>query len=251
MNKIIAIINAIILAIAIYWNYYTASVGYKGKSIGELSDKYYNLFTPADYAFSIWGLIFLGLIISAIYLIKNSTLGNTEDQYVSKIGAGLIVANIGNILWTWAWLEEYTGLSVVIMTGILLSLLYTVNQSIKAHHEGPSINRIIHSSIGLYAGWISVAIIANIAAHLNKNGWQPFITETHWTILMMIIATLIFNYMVSSKKVISFGLVGIWALTAISIRHWDSNMSIKIVALISAITIAFNIIASLLSANKK
>lgn len=38
-----------------------------GQSTGEISDRFPSLFTPAGYVFSIWGVIYLGLISYAVY----------------------------------------------------------------------------------------------------------------------------------------------------------------------------------------
>lgn len=38
-----------------------------GKTTGEISEQYANLFTPAGYTFAIWGLIYLLLGIFVVY----------------------------------------------------------------------------------------------------------------------------------------------------------------------------------------
>ncbi len=38
-----------------------------GQTTGEVSDRFSVYFVPAGYVFSIWGLIYLGLIAYAIY----------------------------------------------------------------------------------------------------------------------------------------------------------------------------------------
>lgn len=38
-----------------------------GKTTAEISDSYPNLFTPAGYVFSIWGVIYVLLLIFAVY----------------------------------------------------------------------------------------------------------------------------------------------------------------------------------------
>jgi len=246
MNKLISIINLLAVIAIIYWNYYTVAVGFNGNDVGSLSDKYGNLFTPASYAFSIWGVIFLGLIAITSYMVKTAWSEEKENTWIPKIGWSLLLANIGNGLWTWAWLSEMTGLSVCIMVIILLSLLYTLHLTIQL-----SVHRwLVRLPIALYAGWISVATIANIAAHLNQFDWHPLLGEINWTLLMIVIATVINIYVVKWKGVKAYGAVGAWALLAVSLRHWELIPIIQWTALAGFAAIVLSIIRSSIPNNK-
>ena len=246
MNKLISILNVIVVVMIIYWNYYTAAVGYNGNDIGQLSDKYGNLFTPASYAFSIWGVIFLGLIAVTGYMLITAWKESKGSQWISKIGWSLLIANISNGLWTWVWLLEMTGLSVCVMLVILMALLYTLRQVI----EMPVHRWLVRLPIGLYAGWISVAIIANFAAHLNRYGWHPLLGEINWTLLMIVIATIVNIYVVRWKGIKSYGMVGAWALLAVSLRHWELIPIIQWTALVGSGAIVLSILRSFI-ANQK
>ncbi len=247
MNKILALLNIITVLAIIYWNYYTVAVGFNGNDVGSLSDKFGNLFTPASYAFSIWGLIFLGLITITGYMVKTAWSEDKDQSWIPKIGFGLLLANIGNGLWTWAWLSEMTGLSVCIMIVILISLLYTLNQVIQL----PVHRWLVRLPIALYAGWISVAIIANVSAHLNRSDWHPLLGEINWTLLMIVIATIANIYVVRLKGVKAYGAVGAWALLAVSLRHWDLIPIIQWTSLACFVAIVLSIIRSSIPNNKE
>ena len=80
MKKKYAILNLIVVLAVIAWNGLSNTGVIGGKSVGDVSDKLYNLFTPAGYAFSIWGIIFLGMIANAIYQIKIAYKDKEEKQ---------------------------------------------------------------------------------------------------------------------------------------------------------------------------
>ena len=242
MNKLLSIINLLAVFAIIYWNYYTIAVGFNGNDVGSLSDKYGNLFTPASYAFSIWAVIFLGLIAITVFMVKTAWSEKKESTWLLNIGWSLLIANIGNGIWTWAWLSEMTGLSVSIMFIILLSLLYTLHQTI----QQPVHRWLVRLPIALYTGWISVAITANIAAHLNQFEWHPLLGEINWTLLMIVTATLINIYVVKWKGINAFGAVGACALLAISLRHWELIPIIQWTALAGFAAIVLSIIKSLI-----
>ena len=86
MKKTYALVNLIVIIGLIAWNYIANSAGINGNTIGSLSDQYVNLFTPAGYAFSIWGIIFLMLIAHGIYQIKKAWIDKSGDNFIAKIG---------------------------------------------------------------------------------------------------------------------------------------------------------------------
>ena len=59
MKKKLALLNLLSVILVIAVNYISQAIRINETTIGEVSNKYFNLFTPAGYAFAIWGLIFL------------------------------------------------------------------------------------------------------------------------------------------------------------------------------------------------
>jgi len=82
-----------------------------------------------------------------------------------------------------------------------------------------------------------VATVANVSAYLAKIGWTGPFSELTWAIIMIGIATVINLFMIYTRNLREFALVGVWALVAIAMRHWDENPDIKIAALIGATVI--------------
>ena len=62
MQKRLSIINLTSVVLVILINYVSQAIRINETTIGDISNKYFNLFTPAGYAFAIWGLIFISLI---------------------------------------------------------------------------------------------------------------------------------------------------------------------------------------------
>jgi hypothetical protein len=243
-HKVYAIVNLAVLVLIIFWNYWVNAKGLEGNTVSSLSADYINLFTPASYAFSIWGLIFMALFAQAIFFISRAFSTSKDSDFLSQIGPYLIMANIGNGLWVYMWLMEHTGLSVVVMLGILASLLITILNTNMERWDAPRpIIVWVWWPIAIYSGWIAVATIANISAYLAKAGWTGGIPEATWAIAMIIIAVILNLFMIATRNLREFASVGVWALIAIAVRHWGSLPSIQWTALIGAIVllIAINI----------
>ena len=96
--------------------------------------------------------------------------------------------------------------------------------------------------ISIFAGWIAVATIANIAAYLSKLGWEggPLSAIT-WTLVMIVIATLLNLILIFTRGMREFALVGVWALFAIYVRHQNSYETIAMTALVAAVVIFMSV----------
>jgi hypothetical protein len=95
---------------------------------------------------------------------------------------------------------------------------------------------------GLYSGWISVALIANVAAYLTKIGWNGFgISETAWTIVMFAVAALVHIFMIWAYDMRAFALAALWALIAIAVANQNTDGAVFWGAIITTIIIFINI----------
>ena len=253
MKKILAIINFLSVILVLVINGLSQSQRWNNTTVGEISNKFGNLFTPAPYAFSIWGLIFLMLIVYSVYQLYTA-FANTEDaKYISKTGWWFTLANIGNAGWVVAFTYDQILLSVCIMTVILVSLLHVIVQTnMNLEEASLKIRTLVWAPISLYAGWISVAIIANIAAFFSSIDFMGNqLTQIIWTIALVTIAVLINILMIWTRNMRVFAGVAVWALLAIFIRHKDNVESVAYYALVSGITLVVIIGLHTLSQRKK
>ncbi|MEN0004492.1 MAG: tryptophan-rich sensory protein [Bacteroidota bacterium] len=247
MKKLYALLNFSSIAAVIYWNYYINTRGINGNTVGSLSDEYANLFTPAGYAFAIWGIIFLALLALGIFQLWVA-FANKADTTILQMGPWLLIANIGNCLWLWFWLQMQTAISVFIMLLILVSLLQVVFRlQMQITTRSRSVYLFTWLPISLYVGWISVATIANIAAYLAKIGWSGGWSETGWAALMIIVALAVNLFVLFNRNMNVFAGVGIWALLAIAVRHWEQNAILQWIALASAVLLAIAIVYNIIA----
>ncbi|WP_438710449.1 tryptophan-rich sensory protein [Aquimarina muelleri] len=237
MNKKLTIVNLLSVLLVIVINYVSQARYFNDITIGEISRQYNTLFTPAGYAFSIWGIIFLSLFAYVIFQIRRVFFSKKDSDFVTKTGYWFFIANLLNSLWVLAFTYDYTGLSVLLMIGILFSLIQIILKTNMERWDAPiSIIAFVWWPICLYSGWISVATIANIATYLVKINWSGFgISSETWVIVLIIAAIGINISILIKRNMREFVLVGIWALVAIYIRHKDTYQSIAITALAGSI----------------
>lgn len=239
-SKAKAIINALSVVLVLMVNYYSQAFGINGNSVGGLSGEYANLFTPAGYAFAIWGIIFLLLIGYVVFQIRAIFFNGKYYHEYEQTGWWFAVVNVLNATWVIVWLYEWTGVSVLVMAAMLYGLVRIVVNTNMERWDAPlQVIAFIWWPICIYAGWIAVAMIANVSALLAKVGWDGAgLSEVSWTIIMIVIATLVNLSMIVMRNMREFALVGVWALIAIYSRHTGSLDSIATTALVGAILLS-------------
>ncbi len=243
MIKRLAIFNFLSVILNIVISYLSQTGIFNGNTMGSLSHKYSNLFTPADYAFSIWGIIYIGLLAFSGFMLHQAFTNGKYTIFIQKTSYWFILANIATCLWVFAWLYEYTGVSVILMFLILTKLLkIIINNDMELWDAPIQIIAFYWWPICLYSGWISVAVIANMASYLNVIGWDEAVfSEVEWTIIMIAVAVIINLLMIYLRNMREFAAVGIWALVAIYIRHADQYDQIAWTALAGAGLLLLNI----------
>lgn len=237
MKRILQVANGIALIVTIIINYLSNTGIFNNNTMASVSARYQNYFTPAGYAFSIWALIYIGLLAFVIYdgrsLFKHTV---QQDNTVLQIGWWFVLSCLANCCWVIAWLYDYTGLSVLIMALLLFCLLkIIVNTRMELDKIPLTKIAFVWWPFSLYSGWITVAIIANIAAYLTKINWNGWgITAIGWAVIMLIAAGIINLIMTWRRNMREYALVGVWALIAIAVANYNSTPLVVYTAIIVA-----------------
>lgn len=243
-KKTLALANIIALIITLIINYLSNTGVFNESTMASVSEKYENLFTPAGYAFSIWGLIYIGLIGFIIYqskvFYKSESIDDKdvyeEEETVYQIGWLFVASCIANCLWVLTWLYDYTGISVLVML-LLIYFLFRIIINTGMELKNTSFKKIalVWWPFSIYAGWITVALIANIAAYLTKLGWEGFTSEVTWTVSMIYVAGAINLFMTWARNMREYALAGAWGLVGVGVANWDGAPSIVQSAIIIAV----------------
>ncbi len=223
----IKFLNLLLFAAMIVVNYLANSLPINNRTTGDISDSLPNLFVPAGITFAIWGVIYLLLII---YCVVQYTGSN--QTAIMNISWLFGVSCVFNALWIVSWHYGKLPVSLLLMLGLLISLIY-INILIKELPIG-----LIKASFGIYLGWICIATIANVTALLVNYNWNGFaIPEEIWTIIMISAGALIAAVTLYRLDNPFIGLSVIWAFTGIIIKRHEDYRSILITAIIALVLV--------------
>jgi benzodiazapine receptor len=226
--------NILALVFALVANFLTGAQILDLPPIGEISDRYATYLTPAGYAFSIWTLIYLLLIVFAVYQARDLRDPRDDNDIPQLLGPLFIVASICNGLWTFVFVNEWIGLSVVILL-LLTASLYAALWRLGVGTTRPSTRDflMVWLPLMLYTGWVTAASIVNIATYLDSNDVtvSPLASIAVIAVLTVALLTLLFK-----RNLRELLISCAWALVAVGLRQiqLSQSTSVAIVALVCA-----------------
>ncbi|WP_156300089.1 TspO/MBR family protein [Streptobacillus canis] len=200
LNKI----NIVMFFITLIINYLIATSKFPGLMAQKVvSNMYDTSITPIGFTFSIWGVIYLLLFLSLVWMYKQKSMKRT-------IGIIILFMMILNIMWNVFFGLRWIGLSVVIIVIYWLTLILIVN---KLKKEKISLSS---TAFGLHLGWITIATVVNIYAYLVKINFEHLKNNADfWTILGITVVLLLTTILTRLFKNFAIPLVIAWAIFGI------------------------------------
>jgi len=245
MNKsrllFLAILNLIGFLGTVIVNGLSSALPINGKTAGELSDQYPNLFVPVGLTFSIWGVIYILLAIFVIYgLIVAARKDNEKSSFIGNIGVLFFISCSANIGWIFAWHYEVVPLSLVLMLMLLVTLITIYLRLRIGKSDSPRTEKyLVHLPFSVYLGWITIATIANVTALLVYTNWNTFgLGEPFWAVAVIIVGIAITLSVLFTRKDIFYCLVVDWALLGILLKRLADSTPVQSVIIITIVGMA-------------
>lgn len=216
-------ITTSIIAMLIMLVLYTLTMmGYMGDNpIGQPTTYNDPLVVPAGYAFSIWSIIYLAMIVFPIYHWFKRPQGHALWKKVHRLYAMNIIANG---LWLVCASYSWQIMTVIIIL-FMLYTLYTINELLIqiAKEEKPQNYWLEHIGFSLYFAWITLASALNISTALAFYGFDGFgISEVIWSIGFIAVVAIIAGMVFMKYRDRAYAGVVIWAFIALTIKQIDA-----------------------------
>lgn len=193
-------------------------IPFNGLTTGGVSDGISSLFTPAGYVFGIWGVIYLALMLYAVYQALDAQRDNPR---LRKTGWWFVVSCIANIAWLLCWHYLQFPLSMLAML-VLLASLMVIYHLLETGRSQVSLGEQLLARVpfSIYLGWISVATIANAAVMLITLNWNGLgLSPQIWTAIVITVAALLGALMSWLRHDWVYGLVLVWAFAGIAVKQ--------------------------------
>lgn len=193
-----------------------------GQNTGEISDRFPVYITPPGYVFSIWSLIYAGLIAYAVYQALPAQRHNAR---LRAIAAPFLLSCAANIAWLFLWHYNYTALTIVAMLALLGSLLAIYARLRRGPAPDVAERWLVHVPFSIYMGWITVATIVNATVVLYDAGWSGFGLDAQgWTSVLLAVGALIASTIAVRLRDAAYAAVIVWAFVGIAVKHAGTSL---------------------------
>jgi hypothetical protein len=144
---------------------------------------------PATTAFSIWSVIYLGLVA---YAVHQALPGQRSVDRHRRLGYWVAASMLLNAAWLFAAVQlGNVWLSVVVIVALLAVLVRIFVTLFRTPTHGWVDALVTDGTMGLYLGWVSVATAANIAAALVESGFDGLgAPSSVWSTVVLAVAGL-------------------------------------------------------------
>lgn len=190
----------------------------------------------ASYAFSIWGLIYLSLLV---YAVRQALPQTGESEPINRLGWPSAAAFFGIGLWVVASALDWEAATVVIIFAALLALAISLAlcaPMLRALPRGDRDRWMTLWPLSLLAGWLTVAAPVNLITVATGNGALPGgLPATGWAMLAIAVVAVVGLVMTHRLRVLAYALPIAWGLIGAFVAELERNPTLAFFALAAAV----------------
>jgi len=216
ITRQIAVIASVLVTLVV--NGLANALPLNGQTTGQISDRFRVYFVPAGYVFSIWGLIYIGLIAYAIY---QGLPSQRQNPRLRATGWWIGLGGLANSAWIFLWHYNQFPLTLLAMLLLLATLIVTYLRLGIGRTAVPAGERwAVHLPFSVYLGWITVATVANVSSVLDFLQWDRFgIAPEIWMGIILAVVLALAALMNFTRRDAAYTAVLLWALAGISVKQ--------------------------------
>lgn len=204
----------------------------------------------AGYAFSIWGLIYLGLLV---YAVRQALPQTGESRLIHRLGWPSVAALLGIGWWIVASAFDWEWATVALIFGSLLALvipLVTEAGTIRALDRTDRDRWTVVWPLGLLAGWLTVASPVNLLTILTGNGSLPASPSPDvWALIAIGVVTAVALVITARIRTLAYPLPVAWGLLGVFVAEQARErelvaygaLAAAVAVLVGAIVLSFRL----------
>ncbi|WP_376873861.1 TspO/MBR family protein [Albirhodobacter sp. R86504] len=172
---------------------------------------------PAGWAFSIWSVIYVGLIVSAIYGVFKAANDDAWDRIrvpmILSVGLGVTWLEVAQSAPVWATVQIFAMAGTAIWAVLRLPI---------------ERRALLDEPIGLYAGWVTAAAGVSLCVVLTGYGvMKPDAAAIFCLLLICVVAVVVISFSHTPR---GYPLAVSWAFFGVLMANIDNGMMIPSLA---------------------
>ena len=236
MTRRLFVLAAVVFAIVIA--YAQMAFGW-GQTPSEFSADSDATLRVASYAFSIWGLIYLALLV---YAVRQALPQTGESRPIHRLGWPSLLAFLGIGWWIVASAFDREWATVALIFGSLLVLLIpmlTEAGTIRALDRADRDRWTVVWPLGLLAGWLTVASPVNLLTVLTGNGDLPeALSPDIWALIAVGVVAVVAVLVTARVRTLAYPLPIAWGLLGVFVAELERGREmVAYGALVAAVAV--------------
>src|SRR5690606_11811856 len=201
----------------------------------------YSYLAPAQQAFSIWSVIYLGLFA---YTVWQALPGQRASERQRAVGWWIALSMVLNGLWL--VLAQFTTLllTVIGIVALLIVLCVIFRVAVRTRRAGGGVldSLFIDGANGLHLGWVTLATVANTTAFLTDvapGSWGEVATPVG-VVVLVVVGVIGIGIAWSSRGRIAPALALTWGLSWLAVGRLSDqpeSTGIGITAIVVAVVV--------------
>lgn len=209
-----------------------------GLDQGEFAAQGDQTLRVAGYAFSIWGLIYIGILAYAVRQVLPQT---GESDMIRRFAIPSIVAFVGIGAWIVAAAADARIATLVLIFASLIALLVPLvvhGGLIRALGKGDRDRWLVAWPLGLLAGWLTVAAPLNLITVLTAENALPLaLAPTGWAMLAIVVVVALTLFVTARTRLLAYPLPVAWGLLGAFVAEQTRNPLLGFFALGAALLV--------------
>lgn len=222
--------------------------GVSDQQNGALTDQSTYL-APAGPAFSIWSVIYLGLIA---YTIWQALPAQRGDERQRAVGGWVAASMVLNGLWLVAarfWTLWSTVLVIVLLLAVLARVIVLLG---RAPARGWAERIVVDGTNGLHFGWVTIATVANTTAWLTDTVPDEWGDHAElWAILVLAVVLVICVSSAWATGRIAPAIASVWGLAWLAVGRLTDEPRSTPTAIAAIIVGAIILLVAVIAATRR
>ncbi|KQW78880.1 hypothetical protein [Brevundimonas sp. Root1279] len=189
----------------------------------------------AGYAFSIWAVIYVAILI---YAVRQAITKTAESTILNKLGWPSAIAFAGIGLWIVAAAFDWEAATIVLIFGsaaVLLAPMLMNARHIRALPRRDMDRMTVVWPLSLLAGWLTIAAPVNLLTVATGDGVLPAgLSPTTWAILAVVLVTLAALAVTWRLRSLVYALPIAWGLLGVFVAETERNTLLATAAIAAA-----------------
>lgn len=209
-----------------------------GQTAAEFSADSDATLKVAGWAFSIWGIIYLGLLA---YAVRQALPQTGESPLIHRLGWPSAAALLGIGWWIVAAAIDWEIGTILLIFGSAIVLIVPLLLNAATVRALPRWDRdrwLVAWPLSLLAGWLTIAAPVNLLTVLTGNGDLPAaLSPTLWAILAVVVVSVLALVITAQLRIPAYALPIAWGLIGAFAAEQSRNPTLAFAALAAAIAV--------------